>query len=117
MKMIPFGWLRGFDALTTNQMGLFMCTNEIFKEVLGVVVSVTGLSEDEVLRSRTEESTDARFLLVKYLWRLMPCSSIGKLIGRTRQGVRSIIQREKGDTWLLTRNWKEVVKLLESKGF
>ena len=43
--------------------------------------------------------------------------SYWKLIGRTRQGVRAIIQREKGDTWLLTRNWKEIVKLLESKGF
>ena len=104
-------------ALTTDQTGLFMCTTEIFKEVLAVVTNVTGLSEEDVLKSRTEESTDARFLLVKYLWRMMPCSTIGKLIGRTRQGVRAIIQREKGDTWLLTRNWKEVVKLLESKGF
>lgn len=115
--MAPFGWLHGFYRLTINQTGLFMCTTEIFREVLDVVADVTGLSKEDVLRSRTEESTDARFLLVKYLWRIMPCSTIGKLIGRTRQGVRAIIQREKGDTWLLTRNWKEIVKLLESKGF
>lgn len=104
-------------ALTTDQAGLFMCKNEIFVDVLSVVCDVTGLSEEEVLRSKTEESTDARFLLVKYLWRLMPVVCIGKLIGRTRQGVRAILQREKGDTWLMARNWKEIVKRLESKGF
>lgn len=94
-----------------------MCKDEIFNEVLQTVCDVTGLSKDEVLRSRTEEATDARFLLVKYLWRIMPCVSIGKLIGRTRQGVRSIMQRMKGDTWLMERNWKEIVKRMESKGF
>ena len=94
-----------------------MCKSEIFKEVLSVVCEITGLSEEDVLRSKTEESTDARFLLVKYLWRLMPCVSIGQLINRTRQGVNAILQREKGDSWLMERNWKEIVKRLESKGF
>lgn len=94
-----------------------MCKNEIFKEVMQVVCDVTGLSERDVLYSKTEECTDARFLLVKYLWRLMPCVCIGKLIGRTRQGVYAILQREKGDSWLMARNWKELVKRLESKGF
>lgn len=94
-----------------------MCKDEIFKEVLSVVCEITGLSEEDVLRSKTEESTDARFLLVKYLWRFMPVVCIAQLIGRTRQGVRAILQREKGDTWLMTRNWKEIVKRLESKGF
>jgi hypothetical protein len=47
----------------------------------------------------------------------MPCVSIGKLISRTRQGVNAILQREKGDSWLMARNWKEIVKRLESKGF
>ena len=94
-----------------------MCKSEIFEEVLSVVCEITGLSEEDVLRSKTEESTDARFLLVKYLWRLMPVVCIAQLIGRTRQGVRAILQRGKGDTWLMERNWKEIVKRLESKGF
>ena len=94
-----------------------MCKSEFFKEVLSVVCDVTGLSEEDVLRSKTEESTDARFLLVKYLWRFMPVVCIAQLIRRTRQGVRAILQREKGDTWLMTMNWKEIVKRLESKGF
>lgn len=94
-----------------------MCKELVFREVLSVVQEVTGLSERDILMSRTEECTDARYLLVKYLWRLMPCACIGKLIGRTRQGIRSIMQREKGDTWMLVRNWKEIVKKMESKGY
>jgi hypothetical protein len=94
-----------------------MKKEEIYRDVMDVVSSVTGLNEAAILHSRTEECTDARYLLVKYLWRLMPCVSIGKLIGRTRQGVNAILQREKGDSWLMERNWKEIVKRLESKGF
>lgn len=94
-----------------------MSNKEIFEDVLHSVSDVTGLSSKEILYNRNEECTDARYLLVKYLWRLMSCVCIGKMIGRTRQGVRSIMERTKGDTWLLTRNWKEIVKRLESKGY
>ena len=94
-----------------------MSNEEIFEDVLHSVSDVTGLSSKEILYNRNEECTDARYLLVKYLWRLMSCVCIGKMIGRTRQGVRSIMERTKGDTWLLTRNWKEIVKELESKGY
>lgn len=90
---------------------------EIFRDVMEVVSTVTGLSERDIVLSRTEEATDARYLLVKFLWRMMPCVSIGKLIGRTRQGVRSIMQRGKGDTWMMARNWEEVVKEMERKGY
>ena len=52
--------------VSNNQSGdLFMCKDEIFKEVLLVVCDVTGLSERDVLFCKTEECTDARFLLVK----------------------------------------------------
>ena len=94
-----------------------MSNEEIFEDVLHSVSDVTGLSSKEILYNRNEECTDARYLLVKYLWRLMSCVCIGKMIGRTRQGVRSIMERTKGDTWLLSRNWKEIVKRLESKGY
>lgn len=94
-----------------------MSNEEIFEDVLHSVSDVTGLSSKEILYNRNEECTDARYLLVKYLWRLMPCVCIGKMIGRTRQGVRSIMERTKGDTWLMERNWKEIVKRLESKGY
>ena len=112
------GWLlQPFGVVTINRAICFMCKDEVFKEVLQTVCDVTGLSERDVLFCKTEECTDARFLLVKYLWRLMPCVSIGKLISRTRQGVNAILQRGKGDGWLMERNWKEIVKRLESKGF
>ena len=94
-----------------------MSNEDIFEDVLHSVSDVTGLSSKEILYNRNEECTDARYLLVKYLWRLMPCVCIGKMIGRTRQGVRSIMARTKGDTWLMERNWKEIVKRLESKGY
>lgn len=94
-----------------------MRKDDIFKEVLQTVCDVTGLTERDVLFCKNEECTDARFLLVKYLWRVMSCVSIGQLISRTRQGVNAILQRGKGDSWLMERNWKEIVKRMESKGF
>lgn len=94
-----------------------MCKEKIFEDAILVVCEVTGIGRTELLNSRTEEATDARCLLVRYLCKLMSCVSIGKLIGRTRQGVRSLVQRQKGDTWLMTRNWAEIVKQMESKGY
>lgn len=117
MRLDPFGWLYGFERLTINRMGLFMCTVEIFREVLDVVADVTGVERADVVGNRNEESTDARCLLVRYLSRLMSCVTIARLLGRTRQGVYSILSRDKGDTWMMLRNWEEIVKRLESKGF
>lgn len=117
MRMDPFGWLYGFERLTINQAGLFMNAREIFEEVMEVVVDITGVERADVVGNRNEESTDARCLLVRYLSRLMPCVTIARLLGRTRQGVYSILSRDKGDTWMMSRNWKEIVKRLESKGF
>lgn len=94
-----------------------MCKEELFNQTLDVVSKVTGLSQNDILRSRTEECSDARYILVKFLWKRLPCVNIGELIGRTRQGVRSIMNRPKSDTWMVSRNWKEVVKQLESAGF
>ena len=94
-----------------------MCKEELFNQTLDVVSKVTGLSQKDILRSRTEECSDARYILVNFLWQRLPCVNIGELIGRTRQGVRSIMNRPKSDTWMVSRNWKEVVKQLESAGF
>lgn len=102
-------------GLTTYHRFLFMRTEEIFKDVMDAVCKVTGLTSEDVVYSRTEECTDARHLLVRYLLKLMPMAKVGELIGRTRQGVSSIMQRQKGDTWLMVRNWEEIVKELASK--
>ena len=93
-----------------------MCTNEIFEEVLSVVCDVTGIERADVLANKDEVSTDARCILVRYLSRLMPCVTIAKLLGRTRQGIGSILNRDKTETWIIKTNWKETVKQLESKG-
>ena len=94
-----------------------MCSKEIFEEVMSVVSDVTGIERADIMANKNEESTDARYILVLYLSKLMPCVTIGVLLGRTRQGVYSILSRTKGDTWLVSTNWKAVVKRLESKYF
>lgn len=92
-----------------------MKTEEIFEDVLSVVSDITGVPSEDIRNKRDEVSTDARYILVRYLSRIMPCPTIGELLGRTRQGIRSILSREKGDTWLVETNWKAVVKQLESR--
>lgn len=94
-----------------------MKQEEIFEDVLSVVSDITGVSCADIRVNRDEASTDARYILVRYLSKLMPCVSIGKMLGRTRQGIHSILLRAKGDAWLIETNWKEVVKRLESKYF
>ena len=95
----------------------FMKATEIFEDVLNVVCITTGIERADVLVNRSEASTDARYILVRYLAKLLPHSTIAQLLGRTRQGIRSILNRQKGDTWLVQNNWKAVVKQLESKYF
>lgn len=94
-----------------------MKKEEIFEDVLSVVSDVTGVGRDDIRANKNEVSTDARYILVRYLSRIMPCATIGELLGRTRQGIHSVLTREKGDTWWMESNWKEVVKRLESKYF
>lgn len=94
-----------------------MKQKEIFEEVLSVVSDVTGIERVDIRANRNEASTDARYILVRYLSKIMPCATISELLGRTRQGIHSILSRKKGDTWLIETNWKAVVKQLESKYF
>lgn len=94
-----------------------MCAEEIFEDVMSVVSEVTGVERADIRANRNELSTDARYILVRYLSKIMPCTTIGGLLGRTRQGIHSILSRGKGDTWLVETNWKAVVKRLESKYF
>jgi len=94
-----------------------MKQEEIFEEVMSVVSDVTGVERADIRSNRNEVSTDARYILVRYLSKIMPCVTIGELLGRTRQGIHSILSRTKGDTWWVESNWKEVVKQLSSKYF
>ena len=93
-----------------------MCKEELFNQVLEVVSNVTGIDPKEIVKSRKEECYDARYILVKFLSKRIPSVNIGELLGRTRQGVGSILNRDKAENWIISRNWKETVKQLESKG-
>lgn len=94
-----------------------MKTTEIFEDVLNSVAQNTGLNPADILNNRSAECTDARYILVRYLQKLLPCPTVASLIGRTRQGVHSILARQKADTFWVESNWKAVVKELESKYF
>ena len=94
-----------------------MKAEEIYEDVLSVVSEITGVEREDIRANRNEASTDARYILVRYLSKLMPCVTIGELLGRTRQGVHSILARGKGNTWLMSRTWEELVKRLESRYF
>lgn len=93
-----------------------MCKEELFNQVLEVVSNVTGIDPKDIVKSRKEECSDARYILVKFLSKRIPSVNIGELIGRTRQGVGSILNRDKAENWIISRNWQETVKQLESKG-
>lgn len=93
-----------------------MCKEELFNQVLEVVSNVTGIAPNDIIKSRKEECSDARYILVKFLYKRIPSVNIGELIGRTRQGVGSILNRDKSENWIISRNWQETVKQLESKG-
>lgn len=93
-----------------------MCKEELFNQVLEVVSNVTGIDPKEIVKSRKEECSDARYILVKFLSKRIPSVNIGELLGRTRQGVGSILNRDKAENWIISRNWQETVKQLESKG-
>lgn len=90
---------------------------EIFEDILSAVSDVTGIKRADIISCRSEAATDARYILVRYLSKIMPCTIIAAILGRTRQGIHSILARDKGDSWLIATNWKAVVKLLESKYF
>ena len=92
-----------------------MCKEELFNQVLEVVSNVTGIAPNEIIKSRKEECSDARYILVKFLSKRIPSVNIGELLGRTRQGIGSILNRDKTETWIIKTNWKETVKQLESK--
>lgn len=94
-----------------------MKAKEIFDDVLAAVSQNTGIAQTDILTNRSAECTDARYILVRYLQKILPCPTVAGLIGRTRQGVHSILCRQKADTFWVESNWKAVVKQLESKYF
>ena len=44
-----------------------MKITELYQKVVGVVITVTGINENDILHSNREECADARYLLVRAL--------------------------------------------------
>jgi hypothetical protein len=88
---------------------------ELFKEVLGNVCRSLGLDEDSVIHSNKEECVDARYLLVKALYKLgFTDTEVSELIHHTRQSIGYLRNNyKKSNKWILANNWKNISKWLE----
>ncbi|WP_118291176.1 MULTISPECIES: hypothetical protein [Phocaeicola] len=95
-----------------------MKSDEIYKDVLQVVASVTGISETGIIHSNKEECANARYLLVRYLAKIFSDTEIASLTNRTKQAVGSMRRNaKKQGVWIVENNWKEIVNKLENKYF
>ncbi len=95
-----------------------MKIEELYKEVVSKVCSVTEVSEADILSSNREECADARYLLVIALSKILTDHEISTVIGRTRQGVSFIrSNKAKLKKWTVANDWKVISKWMESNYF
>lgn len=86
-----------------------MKITELYQKVVGVVITVTGINENDILHSNREECADARYLLVRALSDKLSDKETGALIGRTRQGVSFIRSNDaKMRKWSVMSAWREI---------
>ena len=86
-----------------------MKITELYQRVVGVVIMVTGINENDILHSNREECADARYLLVRVLSDKLSDKETGSLIGRTRQGVSFIRSNDtKMRKWSVMSAWREI---------
>lgn len=86
-----------------------MKITELYQKVVGVVIMVTGINENDILHSNREECADARYLLVRVLSDKLSDKETGLLIGRTRQGVSFIRSNDtKMRKWSVMSAWREI---------
>lgn len=68
------------------QSDIFMNTTIIFyQEAINAVSEVTSLAKENILHSRTEQATNARYLLIQILSARLTDEAISSLLGITRQ--------------------------------
>lgn len=86
-----------------------MKITELYQKVVGVVIMVTGINENDILHSNREKCADARYLLVRVLSDKLSDKETGSLIGRTRQGVSFIRSNDtKMRKWSVMSAWREI---------
>lgn len=66
---------------------------EYYETVMGAVCRLTGFTPAEVLHSRCEQATDARFLLLYFLSSKLTNGEITRLTGLSKQAVSQILIR------------------------
>ena len=86
----------------------------IFNEVLQKVAEVTGA---DVLKGKSEASSDARYVLITALSKLgYSNAEVAEAMGMTRQGVGYLKNSYRRDgRWELVRNCQDIVKWVESE--
>lgn len=94
-----------------------MKITELYQKVVGVVIMVTGINENDILHSNREECADARYLLVRVLSDKLSDKETGLLIGRTRQGVSFIRSNDtKMRKWSVMSAWREIDDAIKNGG-
>ena len=86
----------------------------LFENILSMVSELTEVSKEEIMQSRKEDATDARYILVHILSRYLTDGQIAKLLHRTRQGVAHIRQREP-NKWSVASYLQEIEKQIKSR--
>lgn len=81
-----------------------------------MVSETTGIPVPDMLRSTTEECTDARYLLIRALTALsLTDIDIARHIGRTRQAVGYLRSKYKRSRkWLIANHWQIIWQWLEN---
>ena len=96
-----------------------MQKQELYQAVMAKVADITDLPTGIILNSITEQGTDARFLLVRALYKLgFTDTEMAERIGRSRQAVAHLrTGYKRTGKWLLENQWQTLVKWMENDYF
>lgn len=87
---------------------------ELYVVAVGIVSDETGVSECDMLRRRTEECMNARYLLVKALTLKLTDLEIAGLMGCSKQAVNAVRNGRKKMGWSMRLNGQAIDKRLSS---
>lgn len=87
-----------------------MKTNDLYNKVVIAICNETGISEYNLIHSNSEESVDARYILVHLLSQKLTDSQISYLTQLTRQSVNKIRNnfQYKINKWTIATNLQRI---------
>lgn len=93
-----------------------MKKEELYNQVADIVCQCTGVGKEELERSRKEECTDARSILVQVLSRYLTDVQISGMMRLTPRGVNYLRNTflSRSAKWFVSSNYEEVRKQLGS---